>query len=325
MQYRYVEIDEYGSPETLTVKSDNLAPPASDEVRVRHTAIGFNFIDTYQRQGRYPIPLPGRLGFEAAGVVETVGSGVQDFQIGDRIAYMNAGNGAYADYRNVPADKLVTLPDTISDEAAASLFFKGMTTQYLIRKTFPVKSGDLLLVHAAAGGVGQILTRWATALGAIVIGTTGSPAKRDMALEAGCKEVIDLNNPEWTEHFLHVTNGRKADVVYDSVGKDTLIPSLDCIAPLGLIISYGSASGPAPAIELSLLNSKGSLTLACPSIFTHNANIDDFRTNAADVFDAIAKGYVAVNIGARFALDDIVDAHKAAEARSYTGAMVIIP
>lgn len=325
MQHRYVEISAFGAPDVMALNSADLPAPTQGEVQLRHTAIGFNYVDIYQRTGRYPISLPGRLGFEAAGVVEAIGPDVKDFAVGDRVAYINAGNGAYADYRNVSADALVRIPDTISDEVAASLFFKGMTAQYLIRRTYKVKAGDVLLVHAAAGGVGQILTRWATALGATVIGTTGTAAKKDIALAAGCAAVIDLNDPDWTDRFLEATGGRKADVVYDSVGHDTFIPSLDCAAPLGMIVSFGSASGPAPVIDPALLNRKGSLALACPSVFTHNADVDTFRANAADVFDAIAKGHVDVNIGVRFALDDIVDAHKAAEARSYTGAMLIIP
>lgn len=325
MQQNYVEITEYGPAEVMALKTANLPDPQSGEVQIRHTAIGFNYIDIYQRSGRYPFSLPGRLGFEAAGVVEAIGPGVDNIKVGDRVAYINAGNGAYADYRNVASERLAILPDSVSDEAAASLFFKGMTAQYLIRKTFAVKPGDLLLVHAAAGGVGQILTRWAVALGATVIGTTGTPSKRDIILTAGASDVIDVSDPDWPTRFLEATGGRKADVVYDSVGKDTLEASLDCVRPLGTVVSFGSASGPAPAIEPATLNRKGSLTLSCPSVFVHNDNIDDFRANAADVFDAIAKGHIAVDVGARFALNDIAEAHKAAEARSYTGAMLIIP
>ena len=321
---RMVELDAFGGPEVLKVVSRNVPPPAEGEVQVRHTAIGFNFIDIYQRQGIYPLPLPTGLGFEAAGVVEAVGAGVTDHAVGDRVAYMNAGTGAYCERRNVPAAKLVTLPDGVSDDMAAALLFKGMTAQYLVRRTHRVAPGDVLLVHSAAGGVGQILTRWATALGAVVYGTTGSPDKRAAALAAGCREVLDLNDPNWPENFAAAAGG-KARVVYDAVGKDTLLRSLDCAAPFGLVVSYGAASGKSPAIDPELLNKKGCLFLTRPSVFPHNADPATFRANAADLFDAIAQGHVQVDIGARFALDDIADAHRAAEARRVTGALLIVP
>lgn len=216
-------VERFGGPEVMSLVTDTVPPPGAGEVTIRQTAIGFNFIDIYQRSGVYPIDLPSGLGFEAAGQVEAVGDGVTDVRIGDRVAYMNAGLGAYADRRNVPAAKLVVLPESVSDEAAASLLFKGMTAQYLIRRTYSVQAGDLLLVHSAAGGVGQILTRWATALGATVIGTTSSPNKRDTALAAGAAAVLDTNEEHWPEAFLEATGGRKARVVYDAVGKTTFL------------------------------------------------------------------------------------------------------
>lgn len=322
---RSVVITEHGAPQVMSVFTDDLPSPGEVEVQIRQTAIGFNFIDIYQRRGAYPLPLPTGLGFEAAGIVEETGPGVADIGVGDRVAYMNAGVGAYADRRNVRADKLVVLPASVGDEAAASLLFKGMTAQYLLRKTHAVQPGDLLLVHSAAGGVGQILTRWATALGATVIGTTGSPGKRDAALEAGCVAVVDLNDAEWPQAFLKATGGRKARVVYDAVGKDTLVKSLDCAAPFGLVVSYGAASGTPPAIEPELLNKKGCLFLTRPSVFPHNADAAIFRANAADLFDAIAKGHVQVEIGQRFSLDRVADAHEAAEARRISGAILIVP
>ncbi|GJE43041.1 quinone oxidoreductase family protein [Methylobacterium soli] len=322
---RSVVITEFGPPQVMSVRTEDLPDPGPGEVQLRQTAVGFNFIDVYQRKGAYPLPSPTGLGFEAAGTVEAVGPGVAEIRTGDRVAYMNAGVGAYADRRNVPADKLVVLPDGVSDEAAATLLFKGMTAQYLLRKTHAVQPGELLLVHSAAGGVGQILTRWATALGATVIGTTGSPQKRDAALAAGCKAVVDLNEPEWPTAFLEATGGRKARVVYDAVGKDTLIRSLDCAAPFGLVVSYGGASGPPPAIEPELLNKKGCLFLTRPSVFPHNADAATFRANAADLFDAIGRGHVRVDIGERFSLDRVVEAHEAAEARRVVGAILIEP
>ena len=322
---RAVRMSAFGGPEALTIETIDLPAPGTGEAQVRQTAIGFNFIDVYQRRGAYPLERPTGLGFEAAGVVEAVGPGVADVKPGDRVAYMNAGVGAYADRRTVPAEKLVRLPDSVSDEAAASLLFKGMTAQYLLRKTHAVQPGDLLLVHSAAGGVGQILTRWATALGAKVVGTTGSPGKREAALAAGCAAVIDLNQPDWPKAFLEATGGAKARVVYDAVGKDTLLQSLDCAAPFGLVVSYGAASGPSPAIDPELLNKKGCLFLTRPSVFPHNADPATFRANAADLFDAIGRGHVAVDVGARFPLEKVVEAHEAAEARKVTGAIVLVP
>ena len=322
---RKIIIEKFGGPEVMSLASATVPPPEAGEVTIQQTAIGFNFIDIYQRSGVYPIDLPSGLGFEAAGRVEAVGDGVTGIHIGDRVAYMNAGLGAYVDRRNVPAAKLVVLPESVSDEAAASLLFKGMTAQYLIRKTYPVKAGDLLLVHSAAGGVGQILTRWAAALGATVIGTTSSPSKRDIALAAGAVEVLDTNDDLWPQALLEATGGRKANVVYDAVGKTTLLKSLDCAALFGLVVSYGAASGPAPAISPELLNKKGCLFLTRPSVFPHNADPATFRANASDLFDAIAKDHVRVDIGARYSLNDIVAAHTAAEARQVYGAIVIEP
>ena len=322
---RRVALAEFGGPEVMSVVAEELSPPAKGEVRIRQTAIGFNFIDVYQRKGLVPLPLPTGLGFEAAGVVEAVGPEVTQIEPGERVAYMNAGVGAYADRRNVPADKLVKVPGSVSDEEAATLLFKGMTAQYLIRATHAVKPGDLLLVHSAAGGVGQILTSWATALGATVIGTTGSPRKKEAALAAGCIAVIDTIEPNWPQAFLDATGGRKARVVYDAVGKDTLLQSLDCAAPFGLVVSYGSASGPAPSIAPDLLGQKGCLFLTRPSVFTHNADVQALRAHADDLFDAIAKRHVKVTIGQRFGLDEIADVHRAAEERRIEGAILITP
>jgi NADPH2:quinone reductase len=309
----------------MIVATVELPLPAAGEVQLRQTAIGFNFIDVYQRRGIYPLPLPTGLGHEAAGIVEAVGPGVLQFKPGDRVAYMNAGVGAYADYRNVPADRLVGIPSGISDEQAAALLFKGITAQYLLKKTHAVKSGEIILVHAAAGGVGQILCQWAKGLGAFVIGTAGSEEKCAIARKAGCDIAINYSIENWPAAMLEATGGKKADVVYDSVGKETFLKSLDCAAQFGLVVLYGSASGPAPAIEPDLLNKKGCLFLTRPSVFPHNANPDVFRENAADLFNAISAGLVTSGIGARFALDNIAAAHAAAESRATHGAIVIIP
>ena len=322
---RQIIITEFGAPEVMQVTRVDVPAPSPTQVQIRQTAIGFNFIDVYQRRGVYPLPLPTGLGHEAAGVVEAVGAEVTEFKVGDRVAYMHAGLGAYADYRNVAADRLVRIPDGVSDEQAASLIFKGLTAQYLLRKTHAVKPGEVVLVHAAAGGVGQILCQWAKALGAFVIGTAGSEVKCAAAKAAGAAVAIDYSREDWSKTLLESTGGRKANVVYDSVGKDTFLKSLDCAAPFGLVVLYGAASGPAPAIEPELLNKKGCLFLTRPSVFPHNADAAVFRENAAELFAAIASGIVKSNIGSRFGLDEIVAAHRAAESRNTQGATLILP
>ena len=322
---RAVRLTAFGGPEVMNLESLELPAPAAGEVRLRQTAVGFNYIDVYQRKGVYPLPLPTGLGHEAAGVVEAVGEGVTGFAAGDRVCYMGAGVGAYASHRNVPAQKLVRIPDGVSDEEAAALIFKGLTAQYLLRKTHRVQPGDLVLVHAAAGGVGQILSRWAKALGAEVIGTAGSAAKCEIARAAGCDHAIDYTRPDWPAAVLEATGGRKARVVYDSVGQATVAGSLDCIAPFGLLVIYGAASGPSPAIEPETLNKKGCLFLTRPSVFPHNADPAVFRANAAELFDAIRAGHVRADVGLRLPLERIQDAHRAAESRATTGAIVLVP
>jgi len=322
---RKVIITEFGSPEKMKIVSTELPEPVAGEVQLRQTAVGLNFIDIYQRKGVYPLPLPTGLGHEAAGVVEAVGPEVEKFKVGDRVAYMNAGIGAYADYRNVAAERLVSIPAGVSDEQAAALLFKGITAQYLLKRTHAVKSGEIVLVHAAAGGVGQILCQWAKGLGAFVIGTASSEEKCAIAKKAGADLAINYSNENWPVALLEATGGKKANVVYDSVGKDTFLKSLDCTAQFGLVVLFGAASGPAPAIDPELLNKKGCLFLTRPSVFPHNADPAVFRANAADLFEAIASGIVTASIGAKFKLDDIIEVHKAAESRITQGATLIIP
>jgi NADPH2:quinone reductase len=322
---RAVRLDELGPPEVIRLTAVELPEPGPGEVQLRQTAIGFNFIDVYQRKGYYPLPLPTGLGHEAAGVVEAVGPEVAGIQVGDRVAYMNAGVGAYADFRNVPAHRLVKVPPSVRDEDAAALLFKGLTAQYLLKRTYAVQPGDVVLVHAAAGGVGQILCRWAKALGAFVVGTAGSPAKCETARAAGCDVALDYSSELWPKAMLEATGGRKARVVYDSVGRSTFLGSLDSTAPFGLVVVYGAASGPAPAVEPELLNKKGCLFLTRPSVFPHNADPATFRENAADLFDAISRGMVRAEIGRRFPLESAAEAHEAAEARATTGAILLVP
>ncbi|HTJ93193.1 MAG TPA: quinone oxidoreductase [Pararobbsia sp.] len=324
-QARAVQLTEFGAPDVMKLVTHELAAPAAGEVQLRQTAIGFNYVDVYQRSGRYALPTPTGLGHEAAGVIEAVGPGVDGLRVGDHVVYMNAGIGAYADRRTVSANKLVKLPSGMDDEVAAALFFKAMTAQYLVRKTYPVQKGDIVVVHAAAGGVGQILSAWAKALGATVIGTAGSAAKCDVALAAGCDVAIDYSNDDWVSRIVDATGGKKARVVYDSVGQHTFMGSLDITVPFGYVVVYGAASGPVPPLDTELLNRKGCLYLTRPSVFPHNAEVQTLRANARDVFDVYAQGIIRAQIGARFSLGDVVDAHRAAESRATTGAIVMTP
>ena len=322
---RIVSLNELGSADVIKLIDKELPAPGKGEVQLRQTAIGFNFIDVYQRSGVYPLELPTGLGHEAAGVVEAVGEGVTRFKIGDRVMYMNAGIGAYASHRNVSVDKLVSIPSNVSDEVAAAIFFKAMTAQYLVQKTYKVKAGDVVLIHAAAGGVGQIVAGWAKALGAFVVGTVGSQAKLAVAKAAGCDAVVDYSQPNWVEAVMKATGGRKFNVVYDSVAKDTFLGSLDCVAPFGTLALFGAASGPAPEIQPEILNKKGCLFLTRPSVFPHNATPELLQENAHAVFEAIASGALKVQIGAKFSLEQAADAHKAAEGRKVSGAIIMIP
>ena len=322
---RVVSLEKLGAPNVIQIIDKDLPPPGKGEVQLRQTAIGFNFIDIYQRSGFYPLELPTGLGHEAVGVVEALGEGVTGLKVGDRVMYMNAGIGAYASARNVLAEKLVPVPSNISDEVAAAVFFKAMTAQYLVQKTYKVKAGDIVVVHAAAGGVGQILAGWAKALGAFVVGTVGSSGKIAAAKQAGCDVVVDYSQPNWVEEVFKATGGKKANVVYDSVAKDTFLGSLECTAPFGTVALFGAASGPAPEIQPEILNKKGCLFLTRPSVFPHNATHALLQENAKAVFDAIAKGYVKVQIGAKFPLEQAQEAHRAAEERKVSGAIVLIP
>lgn len=322
---RQVLITEFGEAKQMQLIITELPELAVNEVLLKQTAIGFNFIDIYQRKGVYPLPLPTGLGHEAVGIIESIGSEVEGFKLGERVAYMNAGLGAYADYRNVQADKLVKVPDTVTDEQVAAFFFKGMTAQYLIKKTYKVKKDDIVLIHAAAGGVGQILCQWCKALGAFVIGTASSDEKCELARQAGADVVVNYMSDDWVKTVSEVTGGKKANVVYDSVGQDTFLKSLDCAAQFGMVVLFGAASGPAPSISPEMLNKKGCLYLTRPSVFPHNAEVNIFRENAADVFDAISQGYIKAVIGQKFSLNEIVEVHQLAEARKTKGATVVLP
>jgi NADPH2:quinone reductase len=322
---RVVRMGAYGDPDVLDVLLEDLPDPGPGEVRIRHHAIGFNFIDVNQRRGFGALPLPSGLGFEGVGTVEAVAADVGTVRVGERVAVMNAGVGAYASHRNVAADTLIRVPDDLDDDAVAATLFKGLTAQYLLHRTVAVGPSHAVLVHAAAGGVGSILARWAKHLGATVMGTVGGEAKIAAARAAGCDVVVDYNRAGWAERLLGETRGRKADVVYDSVGRHTFMDSLDCAAPFGTVVVFGAASGPAPAIAPELLNTKGCLFLTRPSVFPHNARPEVRAANAEALFRAMRDGSVHVPIGARFALDRIRDVHRAAEARAVTGAITIHP
>jgi NADPH2:quinone reductase len=320
-----IRIHEHGGPEVLRLEDVEVPAPAPDEVQVRHTAIGVNYIDVYDRTGLYPLQLPGGLGREAAGVVLAKGRKVRDFRIGDRVAYVLPQPGSYSELRNVPAARLVKVPSGISDEQAAALMLKGMTAQYLIRRTYRVKRGDTILAHAAAGGVGLILSQWAKSLGATVIGVVGSDAKAELARKHGCKHVLISGRDELASSVKRLTKNAGVAVVYDAVGKDTFMESLDCLRPLGLMASYGNASGPPPAISPLELSKRGSLFLTRPTLFHYIAKREDLVASARELFAAVKSKAVRVRIGQTYALKDVAEAHRDLEARRTTGSTVLIP
>jgi NADPH2:quinone reductase len=319
-----IRFEKTGGPEVLQYEDIELLPPANGEVRVRHTAIGVNFIDTYHRSGLYKLPLPSGLGSEAAGVVDALGEGVTALKKGDRVAY--AGTlGAYAQANNVPADKLVKLPDGVSDEVAAAAMLKGMTAQYLLMRTYAVNPGETILWHAAAGGVGTIAAQWAKHLGAHVIGTVGSDEKVALAKENGCKHVLNLAKDDWVKRARELTNGDGVPVVYDSIGKETWAGSLDCLAVRGMMVSFGNASGPVPAFEPGILAAKGSLYVTRPTLFSYTRNAKELQETADDLFAVLASGAVKIHINQRFKLADAAKAHEALHSRGTTGATILLP
>ncbi|MCB4771856.1 quinone oxidoreductase [Ancylobacter sp. Lp-2] len=321
-----VRVHEVGGPEVLKLEEIELKSPGPGEVRVRHTAIGLNFIDTYFRTGLYPAAggLPFIPGNEAAGVIEAVGEGVTGFKRGDRVAYGTAF-GAYCTERVMPTTTLVKLPDGIADETAAAMMLKGMTARYLLRQTYPVKAGDVVLVQAAAGGVGQILCQWASHLGATVIGTAGSPEKCAIAKEAGAAYAIDYSKEDFAARVKEITEGALCDVVYDGVGQATYPASLDCLRPRGMWVSFGNASGAIQNFSLLLLSQKGSLYATRPTLFTHVATREALDANAADLFDVVSKGAVKIPVNQRYRLADAAEAHRELEGRKTTGSSVLIP
>lgn len=321
-----IVIHETGGPDVLKVEDVDVGDPGPGEARIRHEAIGLNFIDTYYRSGLYPAPngLPFTPGNEGAGIVAAVGEGVSDISVGDRVAYVGP-IGAYAEERLVPAASLVKLPDPIDMRTAASMMLKGLTAQYLLRQTFVVQAGHTILFHAAAGGVGLIACQWANALGATVIGTVGSEEKAELARAHGCHHVINYRTESFVERVDEITGGAKCDVVYDSVGKDTYPGSLDCLKPRGMWISFGQSSGPIENFNLALLAQKGSLYAARPVLFTYIAERENLVAMADEMMARIADGTIRIEVNQDFPLLEAAEAHRALEGRKTTGASVLIP
>jgi NADPH2:quinone reductase len=318
-----IRIHETGGPEKMRWEEVPLEQPGPGQVLVRNTAIGLNFIDTYHRSGLYPVPLPATLGMEGAGIIEALGAHATGFKVGDRVAYAHP-IGAYAEIVLRPADWLVKIPPGISDKTAAALMLKGLTAQYLLRRTYKVKTGDTILVHAAAGGVGQILCQWAKHLGATVIGTVGSDEKAALAKKAGCRHVVVTSREKFAERVKAITKGAGVPVVYDGIGKVTFIDSLNCLAPLGLMVSYGNASGPVPPVDTSLLSQKGSLFLTRPTLMTYIAKRSDLVKGANELFAMVKKKVVKIAINQTYPLKEAAQAHRDLEDRKTTGSTVLL-
>lgn len=323
---RAIQINQHGGPEELRLVEVAVGEPGPGEIRIRHKAIGLNFIDTYQRSGLYQMAMPLRLGMEASGVVEAVGEGVAHLKAGDRAAYASNPPGSYSDVRVMPATTVCKLPDAISFETGAAMMLKGLTAQYLLRRTLPqggLQAGDHVLFHAAAGGVGLIATQWAKALGLQLIGTAGSDAKCALAREHGAAFVINYRTEDFVARVQDITGGRGVKVVYDSIGKDTFERSLNCLRPFGLLACFGNASGPVDPFSPGILAAKGSLYVTRQTLFTHISSREVTQEMADELFGIVASGEVKIRIDQRFALEDMADAHRALEARETTGCTVI--
>ena len=320
-----IRIHRTGGPEVLQWEAVDVPSPAPGEVRIRHAAVGLNFIDTYHRTGLYPLPLPAGIGLEGAGTVEALGEGVSELQVGDRVAYAGGPVGAYAEVRNIPAHRLLKLPDAIGFETAAAMMLQGLTAAYLLRKTYCVQPGDAVLIHAAAGGVGLIACQWAKALGATVIGTVGSAAKAELAKAHGCDHVINYSTENFTQRVREITGGEGVAVVYDGVGKDTFMGSLDSLRPMGMMVTYGNASGPVPPLDLLLLSQKGSLFVTRPTLMNYTARREDLLALGEELFAMVVAGKVKIEVHQRYALRDAAQAHIDLEARKTTGSTILIP
>lgn len=320
-----IRFHKNGGPEVLQWESVDVGEPGAGEARVRHTAIGVNYIDTYHRSGLYKLALPSGLGTEGAGIVEAVGPGVTDVRSGDRVAYSGGPLGAYSEVRVMPADRLVKLPDGVSDKLAATLMLKGLTVQYLFRQTFPLKGGETILFHAAAGGIGLIACQWARALGVTMIGTVGSDEKAALAKANGCTHTIVYTRENFVERVKQLTGGKGVPVVYDGVGKDTFPASLDCLSPRGMFVSFGNASGPIAAFDILLLSQKGSLYATRPTLATYTAGRAAMLAMCEDMFSLVQNGKLGNDPRQTYALKDAAQAHRDLESRKTTGATVLLP
>ena len=319
-----IRAHQTGGPEVLQWEEVTVGDPGPGEVRVRNTAVGLNFIDTYHRSGLYPMPMPLALGSEGAGIIEAVGPKVKGFKVGDRVAYAQP-IGAYAEVLLRPVARLVKIPTGVSENTAAAMMLKGMTAWYLLRRTYKVKKGDTILVHAAAGGVGQILCQWGKHLGATVIGTVGSDAKAPIAKKAGCKHVIVAERETVSKRVREITKGKGVPVVYDGIGKETFMDSLDCLAPLGVMASFGNASGAVPPVNIGILAAKGSLFLTRPTLGNYTGSREDLETAARDLFAVVKKGAVKIAINQTYPLREAAQAHRDLEGRKTTGSTVLLP
>lgn len=320
-----IRFHQTGGPEMLRWEEVEIPAPGPHEVTVRHEAVGLNFIDIYHRTGLYPAPLPSGIGLEGAGTVESVGSAVTDLRPGDRVAYAGGPLGAYAEVRTMPADRLVKLPDAIDFRTAAAMMLQGMTVQYLLRRTYRVQPGETILIHAAAGGVGLIACQWAKSLGATVIGTVGSDAKAELARAHGCDHPVVYTRENFTERVKEITGGQGVPVVYDSIGKDTFFGSLDCLAPRGLMVSFGNASGAVPPFDLLELSKRGSLFITRPTLFGYTARREELLATAQELFEMVTSGKVKIEVNQAYALRDAPQAQIDLEARRTTGSTVLLP
>jgi NADPH2:quinone reductase len=321
-----IRIHEYGGPEKMRWDEVQIGKPGPGQVLLKQTAVGLNYIDTYHRTGLYKLPeLPSSIGSEGAGIVEEVGPGVTDLKPGDRVCYAGAPVGSYAEMRLYPADRLIKMPDAIDDKTAAAMMLQGMTAQYLLKRTYACKKGDIVVMHAAAGGVGSIFCQWAKALGVTVIGTVGSPSKVELARANGCAHVLVLGDGDWVAKVKEISGGKGVPVVYDSLGKDTFFQSLDCLSPRGLMVSFGNTSGPVGPVDLAILATKGSLFVTRPTLVHYIASRQDLVETANDLFDAVKRGMVKIQVNQTFPLRDAAEAHRALEGRKTTGSTVLLP
>jgi NADPH2:quinone reductase len=320
-----IRIHKTGGPEVMQWEEVAVGDPGPGEARIRHTAIGLNYIDTYHRSGLYKLPLPTGLGSEGAGVVEAVGTGVTDVKPGDRVAYCGGAPGSYSEVRVMPADRLVKLPDGVSERTAATLMLKGLTVQYLLRQTFPLKGGETILFHAAAGGVGSIACQWTRALGVTMIGTVGSDEKAALAKANGCAHTIVYTRENFVERVKEITGGKGVPVVYDGVGKDMFPASLDCLSPRGMFVNFGNASGPVPPFDMLLLSQKGSLYMTRPTLMTYTSTRAALLAMAAEMFELVKAGKIVSEARQTYPLKDAAQAHRDLEARKTTGSTLLLP